>query len=137
MPPLKCLRAFTHLAWPPVCPGLVAIKILFCWLFSNKKQCKKVCFRQTHTHSRFASVNLGGVLAQPGTSTPSKTHTPMSLGQCSSRSNSRGEVEGPSRALTQLKKPFKGPSVATVLAGRKVRERCFLEEEVIFLKQNR
>ena len=43
----------------------------------------------------------------PGTSTPSVPHLTVSLYFVSSASNVRVEVEGPSRALCQLKKPFK------------------------------
>ena len=43
-------------------PGLVTNSILFCWLFTIKDLCNKVCFLQTHNQGCFFARVLGGNL---------------------------------------------------------------------------
>ena len=83
-----------------------------CWLFTVKDLCKKWIFiQQTHR------VLLPLFLTVP---------VPAHL-LCNSGSNSRGTVQGPWRALCQLKEPLKGP--------RWRRGRCWEERKRKVLSQ--
>ena len=80
--------------------GLVTYSNLFCWLLTIKDQCKNIHFQQTHNQGLRQLFSTVSWDLQAWRSTPDSV-----LVMCRKQRTMR--VEGPWRALCQLKKPFK------------------------------
>ena len=85
--------------------GMATNSILFCWLFTIKDHCKKLCFLRTHNHQLFLteSWDLSTLVRHAW------------QGWSLYLSNMQGEVEFPWRAPWHLKKPSRSKTMTKEL----------------------